>query len=166
MLNHRFALSLILLLGAATLFVASTIAGEKKITKKDLPNAVLTAFEKAYPKAAIRGLSKEEENGKTFYEIESLDGKTRRDLLYSPDGTVAEIEEVVAANDLPAAVKATVDKEFPKGRIMKAEKLTHDSVTEYELVVSSGKAKHELVLDPTGKLLKKEAKNEKEGEKN
>jgi len=165
MLNHRLALSLILLLGAATLFVASTIAGEKKITKKDLPNAVLTAFEKTYPKAVIQGLSKEEENGKTVYEIESLDGKTRRDLLYSPDGTVAEIEEVMAANDLPEAVKATVGKEIPKGTILKAEKLTRASITEYEVVVSSGNTKHELVLDPTGKLLKKEAKDGKAEQK-
>lgn len=165
MLNRRFALSLILALGATILFAAATTAGEKKITKKELPGAVLTAFEKAYPKAAIQGLSKEEDDGKTFYEIESLDGKTRRDLLYLPDGTVAEIEETIAANALPDAVKATVGKEIPKGKILKAEKLTRAGVTEYEVVVSSGKAKHELVLDPTGKLLKKEAKNEKEEEK-
>jgi hypothetical protein len=165
MLHRRFAVSLILVLGATILFAAGTVAGEKKITKKDLPIAVLAAFEKAYPRAVIRGLSKEEENGKTSYEIESIDGKTHRDLLYSPDGTTAEIEETLASNDLPDAVKATLAKEFPGGKILKAEKLTRASVTEYEVVISSGKVKRELVLDPAGALVNQKVKNEKEGEK-
>jgi hypothetical protein len=163
MLHQRLAPLLVLLLGITILLVAGTIAGEKKITRKELPTAVLSAFEKAYPKAVIRGLSKEEENGKTFYEIESLDGKTHRDLLYSPDGTVAEIEQAVAVNDLPAAVKATVSKNFPKGKILKSERLTRDTVTEFEVVISSGKAKHEVVLDPAGNIVK--TKNGKEEEK-
>ena len=160
MLNNRFVVSLSLVACVAFLLVGSVMAGEKKITKKELPGTVLNAFERAYPKATIKGLAREDEDGKTCYEIESLDGKTRRDILYFANGKVAEIEEVVGENALPDAVKAAVTKEFPKGKISKAEKLTHDSVVEYEIHIMSGKIKHELVLDPGGKVVKKE--NEKE----
>ena len=79
----------------------SVSAQESKIKEKDVPQAVIAAFKSAYPNATVRGYAKEKENGKLFYEIESKDGATMRDLLYNPDGTVAEIEETVAATDLP-----------------------------------------------------------------
>jgi hypothetical protein len=69
----------------------------KKFTAKDLPAAVSEAFTKAYPKAVSTGADKEAEKGKTFYEIESLDGTMKRDLLYTPEGKAAEIEEALPA---------------------------------------------------------------------
>ena len=79
-------------------------------------------IEKCIDSAKTNVLSREEENGKTYFEVESLEGETARDILYSADGKVAEIEEAVAMSVLPAAVKATVSKEYPKGKILKAKK--------------------------------------------
>src|SRR5512140_1895314 len=73
---------------------------EKKITEKDLPAAVKSAFHKSYPHATIKGLAKETENGKTYYEIESIDGKLHRDLLYTPEGDAYEIEETISPGKL------------------------------------------------------------------
>ncbi len=112
--NHR-ATPVSIVICAIVLSAVATHAGEEKITKKDLPRAVLSAFEKAYPKADIKGLSREEEGGSVFYEIESLDGKTSRDILYTSDGKPAEIEEAIAVKQLPAAVKATVQQRVPQG---------------------------------------------------
>jgi hypothetical protein len=144
-------------------------AGEKKIAKKDLPAPVMAAFQKAYPKATIKGASTEVEEGKTYYEIESLDGKVKRDLLYLADGTVAEIEETVSPADLPPQVKAAVTDKYPKGKIGKAEMVTRGAVAAYEVVVKSGKTTVEMSIDPAGKVLKekkaavkKEGKEEKE----
>lgn len=141
---------------AVLLYPAAGSAGEKKITRKEVPAAILSAFEKAYPKAAIRGFSREEEEGKTLYEVESLEGKTTRDILYAADGKIAEIEEGIAVNDLPAAVRETVSKEYPKGKVVKAEKVTHESVVEYEVHVTVGKTRHSLVVDPAGKVVEKD----------
>jgi hypothetical protein len=127
-------------------------AGEKKIAKKGLPAPVLAAFRKAYPKATIKGASIEVEEGKTYYEIESLDGKVKRDLLYLADGTVAEIEENVAPDDLPPPVKAAVIDKYPKGNIEKSEKVTRGAVVVYDVVVKSGKTTVEMSIDPTGKV--------------
>jgi len=142
-------------------------AGEKKIAQKDLPAPVLTAFQKAYPKATIKGASTEVEEGKTYYEIESLDGKVKRDLLYLSDGTIAEIEETVAAADLPKAVSAAVTGKYPKGKIEKSEKVTHGAVVAYEVVVKSGETTVEMSFNPEGKLLKesKDAGKEEAEEK-
>lgn len=138
------------------LLVLTVVAQEKKISKKDVPATVIAAFEKAYPKATVKGCAMEVENGTTYYEIESIDGKTKRDLLYLPDGTVAEIEQGVAVADLPAAVRAAINKEYPKGKIEKAEKTTKGSAVTYEMKIVSGKSRVEFVVDPAGKIVKKE----------
>ena len=165
MTHQRFLIPMSFVICAAMLCAIVGVAGEKKITRKDLPREVLSAFQKAYPKATIKGLSREEENGKTYYEIESLDGETGRDISYLADGKVAEIEETIATSPLPPEVKATMSKEYPKGRIVKAEKNVHDSTVEYEIHVAVGKHKHELVVDPAGKIVKHEKEGKEEGEK-
>ena len=100
------------LLAAGILFVASalTIAQEKKINEKDVPNAVLNSFHKAYPKAEIKGLSTEMEKGKKYYEIESVDGSIRRDLLFTPAGKIAEIEETIPSSELPNGSLKSIEK--------------------------------------------------------
>jgi hypothetical protein len=37
-----------------------------------------------------------------LYEIESLDGKTKRDILYRPDGSVNEIEQANPVGPQPS----------------------------------------------------------------
>src|SRR2546422_1513851 len=106
-LSYRFA-QFVLVGLAISLFALSAAAQEKKITAKQVPAAVITAFKNSYPNATIRGYAWEKEHGKVFYEIESLEGTTHRDVLYNPDGTVAEIEESIAATDLPAAAQEAI----------------------------------------------------------
>ena len=141
----------------AFFFVAGTTcvsAQEKKLRPKQLPAAVQAAFQKAYPAAKITGASSEVENGKTIYEVESLDGKINRDLLYSVDGSVVEIEETVALKALPDEVSKALKAETGKGKVEKAEKLTKGETIQYEFVISSGKDKREVVIDPSGKIVK------------
>jgi hypothetical protein len=144
---------------------AGALAQEKEISKKDLPAPVLSAFQRAYPKATIKGLSTETEEGKTYFEIESVEGRVKRDLLYLADGTVAEIEESVAAADLPVPVKAAVEARHAKGKIAKAEKSTRGAVVSYDVVIRSGKTTFEMSLDPAGKVLKESRQSVKKGEK-
>ncbi len=164
MRNHAIV-TLSLAMVFVFLFAFSSTSGEKKLTRKQVPAAVLTAFEKAYPSATIKGYSKEDEKGKVYFEIESMDGETGRDVLYNPDGTVAEVEQSMAAGDLPAAVKSAVSKEYPKGTISKAEKTTRGNDVSYEVHLMIGKSKHEVVLDANGKVIKHEKESEEENEK-
>jgi hypothetical protein len=129
---------------------------ERKLTKNDLPAAVLAAFEQSYPKASIESVSTETEDSTMYYEINSKDGKVKRDLLYAVDGTVKEVEESVKSRDLPGTVMQAVEKAFPKGKIKKAEKLIKGGVTSFELVVKSGKEEFELALSTDGTITKNE----------
>src|SRR5467141_1368974 len=140
---------------AVSLLTIAAAAQEKKITAKDVPAAVISAFKTAYPNATIRGYAREKENGKVFYEIESREGTTTRDVLYNPDGTVAEIEESIAATDLPLEVQQALKEKFPKAVITKVEKTTAGDKVSYEIVARQGKKRVTIEFDSSGKVLTK-----------
>jgi hypothetical protein len=154
----RKALMLVLALGISGLTIAAGTSGEqgteKKISRAEVPAPVMSAFQSMYPKAKITGTAQETEDSTTYFEIESKDGKVKRDLLYKVDGTVKEIEESVSKANLPAPIKDAVAKEYPKGKIKQCEKTTRDGVIAFELIVKNGKDKLEVVLDDSGKILK------------
>ena len=161
--TNRVLLGMCLLFGLMLALPVS--AKEKKITQKDVPPAVLSAFEKAHPNATIRGLATETEEGKTFFEIESVDGRTSRDILYLADGTVVEVEETLSPTDLPAAVQAAVSEKYPDAKIVKAEKTTRGSAVTYEMKITSGTNKVGLVIDESGKIIKQTKTHAKKGER-
>ncbi len=76
-------------------------AADKKITKKNVPAVVLKAFADSYPKAKVNAYLIEIEKGEKCYELETVDGSLRRDLLYRSDGSVAEIEEILTPKTVP-----------------------------------------------------------------
>ncbi len=129
--------------------------GEKEEAegKEVLPPTVLDAFKKAYPKAVIRGASKETEKGVTYYEVESVDGKMNRDLLYTADGKTVEVEEAIAPGALPAAVVKTLAKTYPGYKILKAEDMLKDGQKLFELEIQVNGKKMGVTLDPTGKII-------------
>ena len=143
------------LIGSITLLLCQSLsAQEKKITAKDVPAAVINAFKTAYPNAIIRGYAREKEHGKTFYEIESREGTTGRDVLYHPDGTVAEVEETIAANDLPAAAREMIHARHPQAVITKVEKTTVGDKVTYEVSARQGRRRFSLEFDSSGKVMK------------
>lgn len=127
-----------------------------KTSKDNVPVAVLAAFQKQYPDVKITGVEKEEKNGQTYYEIESKDGRTERDILYSADGKVFEIEEEISVMSLPQRVKEAVNKAYPGSEIDEAEKITRGSTVEYEVVVEVGDEEFEILVTADGKLISKE----------
>ena len=144
-----------ILLGLGTL---NGIAGDKKISKKDVPGAVLTAFEKKYPNATIKAFLQAKEKRSIFYEIESLDGKVSRDLLYKPDGTIVEMEESVSESELPQSVRDTLAAKYPKGAMKKIERLTRDTMVTYEVHLIDGKKSVSLELASDGKIISSKTK--------
>ena len=133
----------------------SAIAQEVKLKKKQVPRPVISAFESAYPQATIRGFAREKENGKVYYEVESVEGQMTRDVLYHPDGTVAEIEESIPSSDLPADAQEALRAKHPGSVITKVEKITRGDVTEYEAHAKLGKKSVSMEFDASGKPLKK-----------
>ena len=119
----------------------------------DVPAAVFAAFEHAYPNASVEKVEKEEGQCMTCYEIESEDGKTERNILYTAEGKVCEIKEAINTDALPSEIRTTLSKEYPKAKVEKSEKVTCDSTIQYELHLKVGRMTSELTFDAMGKVV-------------
>ncbi len=154
----RFIKSLFISSFVAAAFILTAninlFAQDKKITEKEVPAAVLDSFHKTYPKAEIKGLSTETEKGKKYFEVESVDGTVKRDLLFTPAGKIAEIEETIPSSDLPKGSVQSIEKKIPGAKIESAEKVTSGSKVTYELSVTGKKGKFGVVLNKEGKIIK------------
>jgi uncharacterized membrane protein YkoI len=134
-------------------------AGEKELKKDQVPKAVISAFEKAFPNA--KGLEFEEElfEGKTTaYEVEyKKDGK-EYDFLYSAEGVLLQKEEDIDVKTLPDPVVQAILKAHPKAKIKEAEKLMKPdgTLTGYEVEIKAAGKELELELDMSGNILKTE----------
>ncbi len=159
---------LFLITGLGAMFlligITNTFAQEKKVSEKDLPTAVLNSFHKTYPKAEIKGLSTETEKGSKYFEIESVDGTIKRDLLFTKAGKIVEIEETIPSSDLPKGSLQAIEEKIPGAKVDRAEKVTSGSKVTYELSVAGKSAKYEVVLNKKGKIIKSKKVNSEEGD--
>lgn len=135
----------------AILMACTTAHADQKLIRSQVPRAVLVAFARAYPRATVRGYGLERENGLKFYEIESVEGGSTRDILYRPDGAVAEIEEEVASGALPAGAARAIEALKPRATIRKIERVVRGDTARYEVHLLQGKKKSTRVFDSAGR---------------
>lgn len=128
----------------------ATLAAQAPAAK--LPAPVAAAFKKAYPTATIKNVSSEKEDGKLQYEVESVDGKIRRDVIYLPDGTLVVEEMVIELSAVPAPVVAALKARYPKATVTLYEKLTKPSGVSYEMQLK-GAAVKEAEIAPDGTFI-------------
>ncbi len=119
---------------SAVLAVAGPLLSqETNVKMADLPPAVRSTVQVQSKGAVVRGLSKEVEEGNTFYEAELKTNGHNKDVLIDPAGNVVEIEEEVAVASLPAPVRAAFEKRAGSGKILGVESITKGStVVAYE----------------------------------
>jgi hypothetical protein len=136
------------------LMATSAIAQEKKIRRSDLPPAVEKTVATQSSGAAVKGFSKEMEKGQTYYEAEMIVNGHTKDILINATGTIVEVEEQVAMDALPAAVKSGLQAKAGKGKLVKVESITKkDNLVAYEAQVRNGSKKSEVQVGPDGKPL-------------
>jgi len=137
-------MKLFVLLAAATL------------TMKDLPPTVRATVESQTKGAEIKSISKETEDGKTHYEIETIVNGKHRDLEIDLKGVVTEVEDETTIAALPVAVKATIGKKAVGGRIALVETVSSGGAIvayEAEYVDKNGR-KREVRVKPDGTEVK------------
>jgi hypothetical protein len=130
----------------------STAQGqEKKIKRSELPPAVEKTVAAESTGATIGGFSTEVEGGKRLYEVElKIEGRGK-DILIDGQGNVVEVEEEVALDSLPAAVKEGLTKAAGRGTISRVESLTkRGKLVAYEAVVKTGTKRREVQVGPGG----------------
>ena len=118
-----------------------------------MPPAVRAAVEAETRTAKLKGVSRETENGKTVYELETMVGDRTRDLMIDTSGKVYVIEEEINPDSAPAAVRTALQS---RGRIVKVESVTQDGRTRYEGQVRSKTGKTVAIeLNADGSTYKK-----------
>lgn len=145
--------------GAAALLLTLTAAAQaaaqdKKLQRSELPPAVGKTADAQSVGATVRGYSSETEDGQLSYEVALTVNGRSRDVSIAPDGTLLEIEEEVAFDSLPAAVRAGLMQAAGAGKIGKVESLTKKGLlVAYEAHVRTGTKRSEVQVGPDGKPL-------------
>jgi hypothetical protein len=160
-LFQKVALVALAVLGAAL----PARAGEKAVKESDISKPALEAVKKKYPKAKLVKFAKEEEDGKTTYEVSIEDGKRKIDIDLSPEGKILAEEETIEADALPKEVKkGLAESKYAKWKVKRAEKIVEEEKAEeatYELLLTDGENTSEVVFDKAGKITHEEEKKKK-----
>ena len=136
---------------ACFIFSFATIGCSQKITEKDIPAPVKTAFSNKFPTAT--NVKWEKEN-KTELEANFKINNTDVSANFSLDGSWVETETTIPANELPAAVTNTVNTKYPGAVYGRTEKIEKPGKTLYEVNITVKGKKKELELDPNGVIVK------------
>jgi len=138
-----------------TTYEADVMVGEKKHDIEIAPDGTL-----------IKNEIEEDKEGKE--EKEGIEGKEEKEGEEDKEAKESEEkegqEEKITADQLPAVVKATLDKEAAGGKIEEIVKVVEEGKITYEADVMVGEKKHDIEISPDGTLIKNEIEEEKEGE--
>ncbi|MBV8475089.1 MAG: hypothetical protein JOZ36_00355 [Acidobacteria bacterium] len=119
--------------------LSAVLAADKPIAFKEVPPIVQQTMLKEAAGATIKNTLIEVEHGRRYYECETIvNGKTR-DFLVDPEGNVTEGEDEMKLDEVPLAIRATVQKlATGGGKITKLESVKRDGeVVRYEATVVS-----------------------------
>ena len=129
---------------------AILVASEVRVQMKDLPPPVQQTLKEQTKDAKLRGLAKEAENGKTYYEAETVANGKTRDVLIDPSGKIVEVEEEIVLDSVPEQARAGLKKLAGGGKIVRVESVTKGAVVSYEAVVQRNGKKSEVAVNADG----------------
>src|SRR5260221_7797035 len=113
-----------MILTAGLLFAVLASSQEKKIKRSDLPPAVEKTVAAQSAGATVKGISKENEKGQTYYEAEMIVNGHTKDIQIDTSGAIVEVEGQDAMHALPAEVKAGLQARAANAKLVKAETTT------------------------------------------
>ncbi len=141
-----------------TLFLAIShecLCAQKKKIPKKLPVAVISSFQKTYPKAKIYSVNVEQKDTCVYYNIECKDGVAHRNILYAPDGNIFEKRESVSPGSIPENVQTSLESRFRHSKVQSAQKIVRDStLIGYTIKLTSGKKDYSVNTDSTDTIIK------------
>ncbi|MEI8046474.1 MAG: PepSY-like domain-containing protein [Bacteroidota bacterium] len=118
---------------------------------KDLPTYVRTSFDQKFPGAQKVKWSKE---NATEWEAEFKMGAKEYSANFNSEGLWVETEYKIGANEIPAAVTASLGKEFPGYKLVESEVSETARGKVYELTIKTGTKKTEIAFDENGVIQK------------
>jgi hypothetical protein len=127
---------------------------EKKIERSSLPTAVEKTVAAQSQRATIRGFAEEIDNGQKLYEVKLMVDGHKKNILIDATGTIVEVEEQVAMESLPSAIRDGLQAKAGNGKVVKVESITkNNKLVAYEAKIVTGGKKSEIQVGPDGKPL-------------
>ena len=140
-------------LAVALVAMVNASIAEERVKKSDLPAVVQKAADAQSAGATVLGYSKDKRHGRVEYEVQLMVGDHTKDVTIDQQGRVLEVEEQVAADELPPSVFHGLSVQARKGKIAKVESLTkHGRIVAYEAQVIGGRHA-EIQVGPDGQKL-------------
>jgi hypothetical protein len=149
----------ILIAGLGTGFFAGSLAGDRDLSASELPEAVRSAIERAYPGAEFTRAEEIEDDDEQLYRVRLRMGPDQRDirLEVSPAAEILDIDEEIPESELPQRVQRAVSKAFPRHKVRHAEKEIEFEIV-YRVDITSGNHHRELKISRRGRILEIEEK--------
>lgn len=135
-----------------TLLFVSVLFASPAFSQKSVPENVKKEFAKKYPAAQGVKWGSEEANE---WEAEFTVNGTEMSASYDNKGTWLESETEISAKDLPAAVTATLTKDFAGYKTGEMSIIEDPKMKGFEIALKKGDSSLEVVLDNSGKVIKK-----------
>jgi len=149
---NRSALIAVSLVALSPLALA---AQDKKVDRATLSPAVQKAIDDNTKGATSINIVATHEGAQKVYEAETIVNGHTRDVQISLAGKVNEIEEEIAFDTLPDAVKKGLTAKAGTAKITKVVTLTkHEKLVAYEAATLKGTKKGEVQVGPNGETLK------------
>jgi uncharacterized membrane protein YkoI len=149
------------IVGVALLVVViAARAEDEKIPIDKLPKPVVEALKVKFPNAELKSAEKENEEGKTIYEVVLKHKGDNYEVAVTPEGEITGYEKEIPANKMPKEVSSALDAKYPKATYKLIEEVykvkdKKDKLEYYEVaLVTSDKKKVGVNVAPDGKILK------------
>jgi uncharacterized membrane protein YkoI len=144
---------------AALFLLIPAAAQDKKSDLDRIPKPVMDTLKARFPKAEIQKWTVEKEGDKVVYDIEFKQGARKFEADIFEDGAIHNWEKEIAAKDVPEAVRAAVEKKYPKATWKEVMEITEvkdkkERLEGYEIVLGPADKKEvEVTVAPDGKIV-------------
>jgi uncharacterized membrane protein YkoI len=157
----KFALCFVTVVAMASASATRVRADKEKSDEKiasvtELPAAARATVEKLTAGGHIKSILKEDEDGKTVFDVEAAVKGNDVEYSVDADGKIITSEESVEFNSLPAAVRAAAEKDFGGTVDLKAGKETEAGKTFFEVEHEKNGKKMTVKYDEAGKQVEEE----------
>lgn len=132
---------------------------KEKLGLEKIPTKVMHALKAKFPKAEIHKWDKEKEGDEVVYDFEFKQDGGNFEADIKEDGTIDNWEKEIGFQELPKAVRETVEKKYPRSTITEIMQVTairdgKEALEGYEVSLKTPDKKHvEVTVDPDGKIL-------------
>jgi len=121
------------------------------------PPAVTAGALKAFPGATIGPCKAEREGGRDRFELKlTTVAGDKLELDVAPDGAILQVEQAIAVDALPQAVRAAFAARYPKARAAAAQKQTAGKDVRYEIAFATDKGRKEATFAADGAFVEEE----------